>query len=212
MRLIDLSHTIDSGMAQYPGDDQPLRLVRRSAPGGEGPLSSALELGCHVGTHVDAPLHFRHGEPGLDLLPLDRFWGRTLVVDAPAGHRPGAISADLLRGVPLNELDFLIVRTGWELQWGTPRYYESWPYFTPELARALANAQLKGIGIDSPSIDAFAGHEAHDLCAAAGMINIENLANLAALPATPFTLLVLPLKLADCEASPVRAAALLGTL
>jgi kynurenine formamidase len=209
VRLIDLSHTIVSGMAQYPGDDPPVRVVQRPATGAEGPVSSALELGCHVGTHVDTPLHFRRGRPGLEQLPLDRFCGRAQVVDAPAGDRPGAIAAELLRAVPLAELDFVILRTGWEERWGTARYYETWPYLSEESARVLARAQLKGIGIDSPSIDAYAAHTAHDICAAADLINVENLTNLAALPDGPFTLVVFPLKLAGCEASPVRAAALL---
>ncbi len=209
MRVIDLSHTIVSGMDQYPGDDQPLRLLRRTEHGPANHMSSSLEFGCHVGTHIDTPLHFRAGEPGLDALPLDACWGRARVVDTPAGQRPGALSAGSLEELDLENLDFLLLRTGWERHWGTPRYYQEWPYLATELARVVVRAGLKGVGLDSPSLDALGGHEAHDLCAAAGMINIENLANLTALPDEPFTLLVLPLKLAGCEASPIRAAALI---
>lgn len=208
MRVIDLSHIIVTGMDQYPGDDQPLRLVRRSDHGPAGHRSSALEIGCHVGTHIDAPLHFRAGEPDLAALPLDAFWGRAVVLDAPAGDPPGAVSSDLLAGVDLTSVDFLLLRTGWERHWGTPRYYREWPYLAADLAAALARAGLKGVGLDSPSLDAFGTQASHDLCAAAGMVNIENLANLAALPDESFTLFVLPLKLAGCEASPIRAAAL----
>ena len=75
--------------------------------------------------------------------------------------------------------------------------------------RRLAAADLKGSGLDTPSLDAFGEHRAHDLCAAAGMVNVENLTGLDALPEAPFTLFVLPLKLAGGEASPVRAVALL---
>ena len=70
---------------------------------------------------------------------------------------------------------------------------------------ALAAAGLKGTGLDSPSLDPFLGHAAHDICAAAGLINIENLANLGALPGRGAELFVLPLKLEGTEASPVRA-------
>ncbi len=73
----------------------------------------------------------------------------------------------------------------------------------------LAGAGLKGVGLDSPSIDPLDARICHDLFAAAGMINVENLANLAALPAGLFDFLVLPLKLAGTEASPVRAVALI---
>ena len=209
MRVIDLSHTIVAGMDQYPGDDQPLRLLTRTEHGPANHMSSALEFGCHVGTHIDTPLHFRAGEPGLDTVPLDAFWGRARMIDAPAGDQPGPLAASSLDDLDLEHLDFLLFRTGWERYWGTPRYYQEWPYLATELARVVAQAGLKGVGLDSPSLDALGGHEAHDLCAAAGMINIENLTNLAALPDETFTLLVLPLKLAGCEASPVRAAALI---
>ena len=72
----------------------------------------------------------------------------------------------------------------------------------------LAGAHLKGVGLDTPSLDSFTGSAAHDICAPAGMINLENLANLGALPSRGFTLLAMPLKLQGTEASPVRAMAL----
>jgi kynurenine formamidase len=79
---------------------------------------------------------------------------------------------------------------------------------SPELARFLAGAGLKGVGLDTPSLDPYGAQVAHDICAPAGMINLENLANLGALPAVGFTLFALPLKLEGTEASPVRAVAL----
>jgi kynurenine formamidase len=203
MRWIDLSHTIADGMAQYPGDYPPPRLVRRLTFAEGGHLVTALDLGCHVGTHIDTPLHFLDGQPGLEALPLDRFAGSALCLDAPAGE----IGEDALRGVDLAGTDFVLLRTGWERHWGTPRYYDSWPTVSPALARRLAGARLKGVGLDTPSSDPLNGRVAHDLFAAAGLINIENLANLAALPRGPFEFLVLPLKLAGTEASPVRAVA-----
>ena len=80
MRLIDLSHTIVEDMRQWPGDEQPLKLHRHSMHG-EGPcMSSGLAFGCHVGTHIDAPLHFLAGQPGIDKIPLDRFIGSAKVI------------------------------------------------------------------------------------------------------------------------------------
>ena len=65
---------------------------------------------------------------------------------------------------------------------GTDRFYSEWSYLSAELAELLAGAGLKGVGLDTPSLDPFGGQAAHDICAPAGMINIENLANLGALP------------------------------
>ena len=209
MRILDLSHTIESDMPQWPGDEQPLRIIRHSDHGTDNHRSSALELGCHIGTHIDAPLHFRAGEPDLAELPVDRFAGRAQVIRAGNGDTPGPLSASLLDSVDLATLDYVLFDTGWARHWGMDRYYREWPWFGEDLVRRLAAADLKGSGLDTPSLDPFGGHLAHDLCAAAGMVNVENLAGLDALPEAPFTLFVLPLKLAGGEASPVRAVALL---
>ncbi len=209
MTMVDLSHTLSTGMAQFPGDSPPPRLVRRLTHERDGHLSTALEIGCHVGTHIDTPLHFRAGRPGLEAMPLAAFHGRALVVDAPAPAEPGPVGAEVLAGRDLTDVDFVLLRTGWSRHWGTPRYYQAWPTVGAELARRLAGAGLKGVGLDTPSLDPVDGREVHDLLAAAGMINVENLTNLEALPATPCELLVLPLKLEGTEASPVRAVALL---
>ncbi len=209
MQLIDLSHTIVSGMAQWPGDDQPLAVHRRSLHGPDSHMSSSLELGCHVGTHMDLALHFRDGEPPIEQLPVAAFAGRAQVVRAGDGDTAGPLPASLLDGVDATGLDFILFDTGWDRHWGTPRYYREWSWYGEDLARRLAGLGLKGSGLDTPSLDSYAGRAAHDICAAAGMVNIENLAGLGALPDVPFTLLVLPLKLAGTEASPVRAVALL---
>ncbi len=151
MRVVDLSHTIVSGMAQYPGDEVTPRLVRKQTHAVDGFLSTLLELGCHVGTHIDTPYHFLDGQPGLEAIPLTAFQGRALVVDAPARHEPGPVQVEVLAGVDLPATDYLIFRTGWERHWGADRYYACWPYLAPELARQLVDAELKGVGLDTPS-------------------------------------------------------------
>lgn len=88
-------------------------------------------------------------------------------------------------------------------------YYERWSWLSSALAGRLAGAGLKGVGLDTPSLDPYDAQAAHDICAPAGMINIENLTNLKALPKRGFMLQVMPLKLSKTEASPVRAVALL---
>lgn len=212
MRLIDLSHTIVPGMAQWPGDRQPLAIHRHSEHGPDSHMSSSLEFGCHIGTHIDLALHFRAGEPPLEELPVDAFVGRARVIRAGDGKTAAALGAALLDGIDLADLDFVLFDTGWSRHWGGDLYYKQWSWYGADLARRLAAAGLKGSGLDTPSLDPYAGHEAHDICAAAGMINIENLAGLDRLPDAPFLLFVLPLKLAGTEASPVRAVALLDRI
>ncbi len=208
-KLIDLSHTIITDMAQWPGDNQALKLHRHSLHGEDSHMSSSLEIGCHVGTHIDAPLHFLADQPGIDALPLDRFWGTAVVIRCGDGENAGPLGPELLADVDLTDVDFVLFDTGFARHWGTPTYYSRWAYLSPALAERLAASDLKGVGLDTPSLDPVNGHSAHDICAPAGMINIENLTNLAAVPDRGFILQVLPLKLNETEASPVRAVAIL---
>ena len=208
MKLIDLTHTIIPDMQQWPGDRQPLRIPRHSLHGPDSHMSSSLEFGCHVGTHIDAPLHFLAGQPGIDEMPLDRFMGQGVVIGAGDGETAQALGPEVCEGVDLASADFVLFDTGWDRHWGSERFYREWSYLSPELAELLAGAQLKGVGLDTPSLDSINGSAAHDICAPAGMINLENLANLGALPSRGFTLLAMPLKLQGTEASPVRAWAL----
>lgn len=212
MKLIDLSHIIVPDMLQWPSDKQALKIHRHSNHGPDSHMSSSLEFGCHVGTHIDAPLHFLEGAPGVDQLPLDRFIGQGVVIRAGDGDTASVLGPEVCRGVDLAAADFVLFDTGWDRHWGTERYYREWSYLSPELAELLAGSGLKGVGLDTPSLDPFNGQEAHDICAPAGLINLENLANLGSLPARGFTLLALPLKLEGTEASPVRAMAMVPGL
>lgn len=213
LHLVDLSHPIVTGMPQWPGDGQSLRIVRLADHGDAPCRSSRLELGCHVGTHMDAPSHFLAGAPGVAELPPGRCCGPAAVI-RPArgadGHVGcGPLGEEVLDGVDLAGVDFVLFDTGWSRHWGQPAYYAQWPWLSGPLAARLAAAGLKGVGVDTPSLDDAAGRVAHDLFAAAGMVNLENLAHLGSLPACGFLLLALPLPLTGAEASPVRAVALM---
>ena len=202
-------------MAQWRGDNQPLAIHRHAEHGPDSHMSSSLEFGCHIGTHIDAPLHFLADSLGVGEMPLEAFGGAALVVDVKdmvdkqiaAYGEPTALGPEVLAGEDLSKIDFVLFCTGWDEHWGADTYYQHWPWLSTELARVLAAAGLKGVGLDTPSLDHFGGHVAHDLCAAAGLINIENLTQLALLPRRGAWFQAFPLKLQDTEASPVRAMA-----
>ncbi|MCP4292999.1 MAG: cyclase family protein [bacterium] len=211
MKLIDLSHTIIPDMFQWPGDNQPLKIHRHSVHGPDSHMSSSLEFGCHVGTHIDGSLHFLDGQPALHEISVDRFAGRALIVDATASgadsSQPSHLLVDLLSGQGLADIDFVLFHTGWDRFWGQDNYYRHWPWIDGQLAVFLAEHDLKGVGLDTPSLDRVGDSEAHDRCAAAGMINIENLTGLKSLSESVVNFMAVPLKLHKTEASPVRAVA-----
>ena len=86
-RLLDVSVLLTPGMPVYPGNPEfECTPVSRIADG-RNSNHSKLVMGTHSGTHVDAPLHFFDGRPGVDQMPLDLLIGRSRVIDLP--HRGG---------------------------------------------------------------------------------------------------------------------------
>lgn len=208
MRAVDLTHSIQTGMPVFPGDPgvvcTPSAVIER-----DGYAVTALSLGSHAGTHMDAPAHLLPGLSTLDGMGVDNFMGSACVVDCTAAGPGGEIGAGLLSG--LTPADFILLHTGWDRLWGGPDYFEGYPALTPGAARLLSRLAGRGVGIDTPSPDPVrsAACENHRLLLTAGLLLVENLTGLSALRGARFFFCALPLKLARADGAPVRAVALL---
>jgi arylformamidase len=88
MRIIDLSQSIHTGMSVYPGDPEVnVEVVHRHQ--GRGWELRKISMGTHTGTHADAFSHMHAGMPSIDQIPLDRFFGKAVVVTAGAAFPTG---------------------------------------------------------------------------------------------------------------------------
>ncbi len=204
MKIIDLTHTLSPDMPVYPGTAPPL-----FKPGctieADGFAEKEITFYSHTGTHIDAPAHLLPGAPTLDQLPIDHFWGDALLlkVDQPL------IEVQFLQAHEemINQVDFLILETGWSRYWGTDRYFGDFPVLTPEAARWLTGRGLKGVGVDAISVDPMdtRDYAVHKALLGDNLVLVENLTNLAALTKATFRFSCLPLKIEQADGSPVRA-------
>jgi kynurenine formamidase len=80
-RVVDLSVPVDAGTVVYPGDPAP-RFEVHSTIRAQGFNLLSIHLGSQSGTHVDAPYHFEEDGSRIDEVPVDRFVGPGVVVDA----------------------------------------------------------------------------------------------------------------------------------
>ena len=190
-----------------------------------------LEVGEHVGTHFDAPIHWITGRDGEDVasVPAQRLIGPAVVIDrsAEAAEDPDyVLTVDELRAFeaehgPLPEGGWLLLRTGWDARAQDRAAFlnanETGPHtpgFDADCARALAESGLAGVGVETVGTDAGAAHSfeppfpVHHFMLGAGKYGITQLANLARLPATGAVLIVAPLKLVGGTGSPARVLAL----
>ncbi len=191
-----------------------------------------LEIGEHVGTHFDAPIHWITGRDGIDVsqVPPRHLIAPAVMIDKSA---ESAKNPDYLLTVedvrafeaehePLPEGGWLLLRTGWDArahnaelflnaESGRPRS----PGFDAGCARWIAEeSPLVGVGVETVGIDAGAAggfdpsFPVHYYLLGAGKYGVTQLANLSSLPPTGALLVVAPLKLTGGTGSPIRALAL----
>jgi arylformamidase len=202
MKLFDVTRPIQGGMVVYEGD--PRVTVRRVASVAAGACANVSEivLGSHTGTHVDPPLHFRDGTPGVDALPLDILIGPARVY-ALEGREP--IDAEALRRVDLTVCRRVLFKTstgGGLDALGSPPACTG---MTAAAARVLVEAGVRLVGLDGPSVDlpGAVGFPVHRTLLDAGVVIVEGL-DLSAVPPGTYELLCLPLKLLGGDGAPVR--------
>ena len=199
---------------------------------GPGWYWNRIEVGEHVGTHFDAPVHWVTGKDLEDLATLDaaKLVGPAVVADfsAEAADDPDfLVTVDHLKDFEnehgaFPEGGWLLLQTGWDARVSDQAAFlnadETGPH-TPgpdaECARWLAQESLfVGLGVETVGTDAGIGHSfepafpCHHYMHGAGKFGLTQLANLAELPATGALLIAAPLKIVDGSGSPARALAL----
>jgi kynurenine formamidase len=190
-----------------------------------------LEIGEHVGTHFDAPIHWITGRDGEDVAsaPPERLVGPAVVIDksAEAEADPNYLLtvADLeafeAEHGTLPDGAWVLLRTGWDARAHDQDLFlnagpegPATPGPDVEAARWLAERPIAGYGVETVGTDAGAAggfdppFPAHNFLLGAGRYGLTQLANLAKLPPVGAVVVVAPLKLVGGTGSPTRVLAL----
>lgn len=209
MKIIDLTHIMKDEMPVFPGTEKPV-FMKANTIERDGFAETKISMYSHTGTHIDAPCHMEKGVNCLDSLSVEHFIGNGCVIDCTS-ISSGEISLDYIKDHEKNlkNADFVLIKTGWSKYWGRDEYFNPFPYLSIEAAEYLIGFNLKGIGVDTISIDDFMTKDfpVHYKLFKHNMIIIENLTNLESIDEEIFTFSCLPLKYENADGSPVRAAA-----
>lgn len=211
MRIVDLTHHFENGMAVYPGLAEPT-FTPIARVEDDGYAMTQLHLLNHVGTHVDAPAHQIAGGATLDEIPLDRLVTDAVVLDL-SDRKPGPIGRDELAphldDVRAGDLVFVYSANG--ARFGSDAYWTGWSYPDEGASRMLIELGISGIGFDGPSCDPVdtTTFDLHRVWLGAGRLILENLTNLGELPRRSLVV-VAPLKVRDANGGPARVFALLS--
>lgn len=202
-RFYDITRTMFSGMAVWPGDRGFEMEPTANIAKGDTVNVALLTFGTHTGTHVDAPYHFTEEGDTLEKVSLATYWGPAQVVTAT--KESGALTPADFAGYDLGRAPRLLVRSGASA--ADPRvFHPDFVYPSPELADYLGALGVKLYGADAPSMDApdnktLPGHHALQRN---GILILEGL-DLSDVPDGLYELAALPLKLLGGDGSPVRA-------
>ena len=209
MKVIDLTHTIREDMPVYPGTETP-RLEAANTYEKDFFKETKMTMYTHTGTHMDPPAHIFAGRTTLDQFPADQFVGRALVINCRGLEEGQSITMDHIRryGDKARQADFLLFNLGWDKLWGTDAYFGNFPCMDMEVLDYIMAGNYKGIGVDAISIDPIDDLTRHRiLFRETEIVNVENLKDLDLCGDDLFRFSCFPLKLADCDGSPVRAVA-----
>jgi kynurenine formamidase len=205
-------------------------------PGGLGWAVEVLTLTTHSGTHLDAPFHYHplmdRTVPALTIaeVPLEWCFSKGVVLDfrhKEDGERitPKDLEKELDRiGYELEPLDIVLIQTGADAAWGTPRYLTKGPGMDRESTLFLTERGVKVTGIDAWSWDRplpFLAEEfrktgdpkviweAHFAGIEIGYCHMEKMANLSAIGrSSGFTVCCFPVNIKGASAAWVRPVAI----
>ncbi len=205
MDYIDITVGIRNGMLVWPGDE-PVRIgwESRIADGAMSNVSS-IQIGAHVGTHIDLPLHFIDGAANLDDLDLSLLIGPVTVVEVP--EEKNRIDADFLESLDLKDVTRLLFKTSNSKLWNNPSdsFFTEYVAVESGAAQWLVERGCKLVGIDYLSIAPYDDSTTpHEILLSNNVVIIETL-DLRHVQPGEYELLCLPLKLLSREAAPVRA-------
>ena len=196
MEYIDLTYTMKNNLPEYPGD--PKTKLNYFIQEGDLTLFK-LETGLHTGTHMDSPLHYiKNGEKISDL-SLENFIGKTSINYVENNQKE--ISVKNLKN---STEKIAIIITGWSKYFGSDKYFYENPYLSNELANLIIEKNIKGIAIDTCSVDKYGENTIHKKLLENNIWIVENITNCDNLSKTSYDSFFIPLNI-NAEASPVRA-------
>ena len=166
--MILLSHIIDTGTPSYGNRDAFVIDEKSKISEGKSANSSSWTFtNNHLGTHVDVPKHFFNaGKTITEFQPEDWVFNNVQIIDVPC-NKATLINREHLENTILENIDLLLIRTGYEAFRLKDKYWNDNPGLSPELGLWLREnfQSIRAIGFDFISLTSWKfrdiGKEAH---------------------------------------------------
>jgi len=203
--IYDISTLLGEESIDYPGDTPYSKEDAVTIESGDICNVSKLIMSAHSGTHIDAPLHFITNAKRIHEYSVEDFIipAQVIYVQDKQLIKPSHIER-----LKIGPDEALLLKTENSMS-GISRngcFSEHFVSLSIEAADICVQKKLSLIGIDYISIEKVVGESApvHRRLLDNDIRILEGI-NLKHVPSGRYTLICLPLKIKDCEASPVRA-------
>lgn len=207
-RIIDLSAELNPGVLKANGEYIHGKEARRFeirqfiyAP--DKCLMHWVETETHIGTHVEMPAHYMKEGKSASQMPIELFMGEAIVLGfdflKPKDGKAQPIKPEHLTKVKEGDI---------VLMWSSYKGVEA-PYISPEAAEWLAQKRIKMLGVQNIGVEAsYELMATHKNMLKNDIPLIEGLVNLDAIKKERVFYIGLPLRVANLDASWIRAIAL----
>lgn len=209
--IIDISPTIHANLAVFPGDTSFSRKILMDFSLGHHLQLSSMETTLHLGAHADAPNHYHAQGVGIAERSLSYYLGKCQVIEVPRKDSSFRLyPEDLTKANKMIRAKRVLFSTNSfsdENQWR-----DDFTALSPELIHWLADQGVILVGIDTPSVDPSTSKnlETHQSIYQRNLAILEGIV-LKGVKEGLYSLVALPLKIKDADASPVRAVLLTAT-
>jgi arylformamidase len=205
MHVYDISVGVHPGIPVWPGDPA-VELERVSAiADGANANVSRIACGVHVGTHMDAPLHFIDGGASIESLSLKVLIGRAYVVSMPKVNVIDAAALEAAEVPPRTRR--VLFKTRNSALWAREEteFRKDFVAVDASGAEWLVRKGVQLVGVDYLSVAPFKkSKEVHEIMLKAGVVVVEGL-DLSKVSQGRYTLYCLPMKLVGSDGAPTRA-------
>lgn len=204
MDYYDISPEISEKISVWPGDTPFQRKNLVDYETGGTYLLSTITTTVHLGAHADAPNHYDSAGVGISERSLHHYLGTCQVLSLPKAPHTRIYPEDLTQAGYTIQAPRVLFKTD---SFPKPENWNTdFQALSPELIHFLARQGVILVGIDTPSIDLFDSKklESHSAVFQNNLAILEGLV-LTQVPDGLYTLIALPLKIKNADASPVRA-------
>ncbi len=205
MSFIDISVGLGPDFPRWPGSPGFSLEWFKRLENGDGCNNSRLHSDVHIGTHVDAPLHFIRDGKTVEQLPLDILIGPAWV--AYLSDVTAVTAADLSALSLPDGTERLLLRTGNSTQWavGERDFKPDFVALTEDAAHWVVEQGIRLLGVDYLSVQRYQdGPAVHQILLEAEVVIVEGL-NLSHVEPGQYELICLPVKIVGAEGAPARA-------